>query len=320
MPARLWPFSLAEFRALVSAALKSDAPATALSLSLSGAAPPSISFISNFQRKKSLPNLPHAPPDRKAQEACRSCYYKAPVGVRAPAVVGEPDRSRSSADSLSPFTRYLSLAVQYECAPSESVFFAPSPSPTSYESACTSDSSHSHAPPQPSPTASSFSDASASFILIRLSPRRRWGTPPRRIHSLKTLCASSIVLARRCGYAGVRRIICLIPPRCPHREREEAGGEYSVWRWRRSWTTLVFICRRRRSRRSYADREEGKEEWKLPTPPPSPSHTTPVSAPASLTRAPTARSYPLSPAPCLRRTKRPGSPFPLPLMRGATSA
>ncbi|KAJ6569250.1 hypothetical protein B0H19DRAFT_1256899 [Mycena capillaripes] len=349
MPARLSPFSLAEFRALVSAALDSDAPAPALSLSLSSAAPPSISFISNLQRKKSLPNLPHAPPSRmrllitklKKRVAAASALvkrrrsYKAPVGVRAAAVLGEPDRSSSSGVSLSPFTRYISLAVQYErAAPSESAFFAPSPSPASYESACTSESSHSHAPPPPSPTASSFSDASASFYPHPSFPVSPYYSDAHRPYSF---AAEAEV-----GYNAAEDPFAKDAVRVVHHSCEalwlRGSAAHSL-----SYSTSLSPSRVRRGRRrvqrveveaevddsgvylqeeqeSYADREEGEEEWKLPTPPPSPSHATPVPPPASLARAPTARSYPLSSAPRLRRTKRPGSPFPLPLMRSATSA
>ncbi|KAJ6569245.1 hypothetical protein B0H19DRAFT_1134948 [Mycena capillaripes] len=373
MPARLPPFSLAEFRALVSEGLNSDAPVPALPLTLSPSPfSPSPSLLS---RKKSLPNLPHAPPSRirilltklnkrvadasalvkRRRSSVHGASYKAPLCVPTSFADSDAGGDRSSTDSLSLFTPYLPLAVQYERAvASESVFFAPSPSPASD---CTSESSHLHAPPPPSPTASSFSDASiyispycsdtdhpCSLPDSPFSPYNyndtRAGTQYENSdpfakgtvrvvhHSCEALWLNSGSPARsgsttsriRTRRGNGRRV----KPGATAQNEEDGEVEEGV--------DDSGICLPEEKDRTTLDRDLGRAHA-LPTPPPSPSPslssnhiaaTSPRPPPASLTRAPTARTYPLptlsSSSPRLRRTKRrPSSPFPLSLTRSATT-
>ncbi|KAJ7792600.1 hypothetical protein B0H14DRAFT_3160076 [Mycena olivaceomarginata] len=171
-PARLPPFSLAEFRALVSAALDSDAPAPPLALSLrTSASHPAL------KRKKSVQNL-HA-----AASSSRVRLMLSKLKKRAAALIVQQRRlslpisgstSSKSVDSVL-FRPYVPLAAQYErastsaplaftCAPG-----SPPPSPDSSECPCSSDASH--APP--SPTASSFSATSSLSHSSRYSSADR---------------------------------------------------------------------------------------------------------------------------------------------------
>ncbi|KAJ7909474.1 hypothetical protein B0H13DRAFT_2330292 [Mycena leptocephala] len=190
-PARLPPFSLIEFRALVSAALDSS-PSLSLSLPIPTA----------LRKKSSAQSLHSSPPSHlhshsrirllltklKKRAAAlvkrRRTYSKPSASVRvAVSSVVDPDsaRSRSSAaDSM--FTPYLPLPAQHERAlhdhqggdpysrsyPSGFVCASPSPSfpfggaASPEPSSSGSESSHSHTHAPPSPTASTFSASSAS--------------------------------------------------------------------------------------------------------------------------------------------------------------
>ncbi|KAJ7792618.1 hypothetical protein B0H14DRAFT_3562740 [Mycena olivaceomarginata] len=112
-PARLPPFSLAEFRALVSAALDSDAPAPPLALSLR-----TSTSHPTLQRKKSVQNL-HA-----AASSSRVRLMLSKLKKRAVALIVRRRRlslpisgstSSKSVDSAL-FRPYVPLAAQYERA------------------------------------------------------------------------------------------------------------------------------------------------------------------------------------------------------------
>ncbi|KAJ7909466.1 hypothetical protein B0H13DRAFT_634259 [Mycena leptocephala] len=191
-PACLPPFSLTEFRALISAALDSSP-----SLSLSLPIPTSL------RKKLSAQSLHLSPASHSHSRIrllltklkkrvavlvkCRRTHSK-PASLASmcvsvsPAVDPNSDSARSrsrsgAADSL--FMPYLPLAAQYERArhahqggdpysrsyPSGFVCASPSPSPSPCggepsSSGCASGSDSNHAPP--SPTASTFSGSSAS--------------------------------------------------------------------------------------------------------------------------------------------------------------
>ncbi|KAJ7323611.1 hypothetical protein DFH08DRAFT_969155 [Mycena albidolilacea] len=174
-PARLPPFSLAEFRALVSAALDSDAPAPPLALSLrTSTSHPAL------QRKKSVQNL-HA-----AASSSRVRLMLSKLKKRAAALIVRRRRlslpiSASTSSKAAPsvdsalFRPYLPLAAQYECVSTSAPLSftcapgSPPPTPDSSECPCSSDASH--APP--SPTASSFSATSSLSHSSRYSSADR---------------------------------------------------------------------------------------------------------------------------------------------------
>ncbi|KAJ7792135.1 hypothetical protein B0H14DRAFT_178430 [Mycena olivaceomarginata] len=167
-PARLQPFSLAEFLDVFSAALNSDSPAPPLALSLRTLSPA-------LQRNKSLPNL-HTPALRLARAApadgTQEARHRHPTTATLRASSAMPcnlDHSSAGGDSL--FTPYLPLAVLYDrglAAPSSYTFTCASPlssssllSPPASESPCASASASdsSHAPPSPPRSAPVTADA-----------------------------------------------------------------------------------------------------------------------------------------------------------------
>ncbi|KAJ7649477.1 hypothetical protein DFH06DRAFT_1420970 [Mycena polygramma] len=192
-PTRLPPFSLMEFRALVSAALDVDGPLPVLSPRYPTHSSSLCSFPTprpTLERKKSLLCLHGVPastpgPSRvrillaklkKRVAAALAVKRRRKVAPRVVSQISESSESDVNRDSVAD-----SLFMPYHFA---STFFAPSPPPStsasasssasastscsgSSESACPASSSSegacsSAASPPPSPTASSFSDSGIS--------------------------------------------------------------------------------------------------------------------------------------------------------------
>ncbi|KAJ7649458.1 hypothetical protein DFH06DRAFT_1420940 [Mycena polygramma] len=190
---RLPPFSLTEFRALVSAALDVDGPLPVLSPPFNAHSSSLCSFPTprpTLERKKSLSCLHGVPastpgPSRvrillaklkKRVAAALAVKRRRKVAPRVVSQISESSESDVNRDSVAD-----SLFMPYHFA---STFFAPSPPPCtsasasssasastscsgSSESACPASSSSegacsSAASPPPSPTASSFSDSGVS--------------------------------------------------------------------------------------------------------------------------------------------------------------
>ncbi|KAJ6459630.1 hypothetical protein C8R45DRAFT_942183 [Mycena sanguinolenta] len=389
------PFSVAEFRALVSAALDSDAPALALSLRTS-----SSSLNSSLHRKKSSQNLNLAmtmgfsSSSSAVSHHVYACASVSRVRVllsklkkRAAALRGLVRRRRSSASTSAPssrtaapmgvtvttenlsvdsgsdtgalFTPYLPLAAQYErgttlpfvCAPASSTSCsAPSP--------CSSECSHT----PPSSTASSFSARSSlSHYLCAsrphsLSPVYNDADPdPFAKGAVRVVYRSCEVLPVAHGSYGGGRMGGVRPSlRRTGRGRRVGRSSSSIVRSSSSGGHAgeedskaiddSGVCLDVEDVSSSSHSTETETEPFAPprtsTPPPRPSNPTPSSLPPSsslplssgfppaanaatkLSRAPTARTFPLS-SPRLHgaangkgRKGRPSSPFPLSLGLG----
>ncbi|KAJ7660765.1 hypothetical protein DFH06DRAFT_1193237 [Mycena polygramma] len=214
-PTRLPPFSLTEFRALVSAALDVDGPLPVLSAPNPTHSSSLCSFPTprpTLERKKSLSCLHGVPastpgPSRvrillaklkKRVAAALAVKRRRKVAPRVVSQISESSESDVNRDSVAD-----SLFMPYHFA---STFFAPSPPPCtsasasssvsastscsgSSESACPASSSSegacsSAASPPPSPTASSFSDSGVSrypypYYPYSYSTRELSADPPR---------------------------------------------------------------------------------------------------------------------------------------------
>ncbi|KAJ7787765.1 hypothetical protein B0H14DRAFT_3892891 [Mycena olivaceomarginata] len=322
-PARLSPFSLAEFRALVSAALDSDAPAPPLAL-----LPPHI-------------GEPPSPAAQKLKKRAAALIVRRRLSLPSSSSTSKSVGAAPSVDSAM-FRPYLPLAAQYErvstsaplaftCAPG-----SPPPSPDSSECPCSSDASH--APP--SPTASSFSATSSLSHSSRYFQRRPPGVyedadpfakgAVRVVHrSCEVLPSTYSYHSANNNYSGcatsprVRRtgrgrrvpIAPLIRARARELDVElrELSGEAEV----DGFAPTQFAIGKDEEQEIddsgiFLDEEfvPARCSTPLSSAPHSPNGSS--SSPqrtAGLARAPTARTYPI--AARARARVRPGSPFPL---------
>ncbi|KAF7340342.1 hypothetical protein MVEN_01953400 [Mycena venus] len=370
-PSRLPPFSISEFRALVSTALDSDAPAPPLALSLRTSSP-------SLQRKKSAHNLHIAPSasrvrllltklkKRAAALIVRRRRHSSTATLRASATMPcDLDRS-SGGDSL--FAPYLPLVAQYErglAVPSSYSFTCASPpsgpsssappSPPPSESPCASESSH--APP--SPTASTFSDSTCTseerpysvFTADAPFPYDGAGVDadPFAKGAVRVVHHSCDALPLSASYSPPRllRRGGRATPRASMRRtgqgrrfhssanaKEEGGArvdDSGVYVQEESYEepdwTLALPTPSQASfyppRTSTPPPQAGPSSPARPSPMVHTGNAFPPSSGSSLARAPTARTFPVATSPktkSRRLPRRPSSPFPLPLIRSATSS